>query len=105
MPRARILVVDDERNARDALRNLLTDEGYAVSEASDGIEALATLREEGADVILADVRMPRMDGLTLVRTAREEGIPGTFVMMTAFASVEAAVEAMRAGAENYLVKP
>jgi two-component system, NtrC family, response regulator len=105
MPRARILVVDDERNARDALRNLLTDEGYAVSEAGDGIEALATLREEGADVILADVRMPRMDGLTLVRTAREEGLPGTFVMMTAFASVEAAVEAMRAGAENFLTKP
>ena len=105
MPRARILVVDDEPNARDALRTLLTDEGYSVSEASDGIEALATLREEGADVILADVRMPRMDGLTLVRTAREEGLPGTFVMMTAFASVEAAVEAMRAGAENFLTKP
>ena len=105
MPRARILVVDDEPNARDALRTLLTDEGYSVSEASDGIEALATLREEGADVILADVRMPRMDGLTLVRTAREEGLPGTFVMMTAFASVETAVEAMRAGAENFLTKP
>jgi two-component system, NtrC family, response regulator len=105
MPRARVLVVDDEPNARDALRSLLTDEGYAVSEARDGVEALAFLREQGADVILADVRMPRMDGLTLVRTARAEGLPGTFVMMTAFASVETAVEAMRAGADNFLTKP
>jgi two-component system, NtrC family, response regulator len=105
MPRARVLVVDDEPNARDALRSLLSDEGYAVSEARDGVEALALLREQGADVILADVRMPRMDGLALVRTARAEGLPGTFVMMTAFASVEMAVEAMRAGADNFLTKP
>jgi two-component system NtrC family response regulator/two-component system response regulator HydG len=104
-PRARILVVDDEPNARDALRTLLTDEGFAVSEAGDGVEALATLRDQGADVVLADVRMPRMDGLQLVRSAREEGLPAAFVMMTAFASVETAVEAMRAGAENFLTKP
>ncbi len=56
-------------------------------------------------VVLADVRMPRMDGITLLRRAREGGSDAVFVMMTAFASVEAAVEAMRAGAENYLVKP
>jgi DNA-binding NtrC family response regulator len=105
MPRAHVLVVDDEPNARGALRTLLTEEGFQVSEAADGLEALSILREQKVDVTLADVRMPRMDGLALVRAAREEGLPGGFVMMTAFASVETAVEAMRAGAENFLTKP
>ena len=105
MTRPRILVVDDEPNARAGLRTILGEEGYAVSEASDGLEALEKLRAESFDVVLADIRMPRMDGVTLVRSAREEGIPSLFVMMTAFASIEIAVEAMRAGAENFLVKP
>jgi len=105
VPRARILVVDDEPNARAALRTLLAEEGYTVAEAADGMEALGILREQSMDIILADVRMPRMDGLALVRAARDEGIPGAFVMMTAFASVETAVEAMRSGAENFLTKP
>ena len=105
MPKARILVVDDEPNARAALRTILGEEGFAVSEASDGVEALEKLRVENVDVVLADIRMHRMDGVTLVRTARQEGIPALFVMMTAFASIETAVEAMRAGAENFLVKP
>ncbi len=105
VPRARILVVDDEPNARAALRTLLSEEGYSVAEAADGMDALEILREQSMDVILADVRMPRMDGVALVRAAREEGIPAAFVMMTAFATVETAVEAMRAGAENFLTKP
>jgi two-component system, NtrC family, response regulator len=105
MPKARVLVVDDEPNARDGLRTILEEEGFVVSEASDGVEAFNVLKEQGADVVLSDIRMPRMDGVTLVRRAREEGIPALFVMMTAFASIETAVEAMRAGAENFLVKP
>ena len=105
MASARILVVDDEPNARGALRTILTEEGYAVTEAGDGVEALTILREVGADLVLADVRMPRMDGLTLLREARENGIDSVFVVMTAFGSIELAVEAMRAGAENFLVKP
>ncbi len=105
MASARILVVDDEPNARGALRTILTEEGYTVSEAGDGVEALAVLRTAGADVVLADVRMQRMDGLTLLREARESGIDAAFVVMTAFGSIEMAVEAMRAGAETFLVKP
>ena len=101
----RILVVDDEQNARVALRTILTDEGYEVAEAADGEEALALLPGFAPAAVLADVRMPRMDGITLLKRAREQGSDAVFVMMTAFASVEAAVEAMRAGAENYLVKP
>jgi DNA-binding NtrC family response regulator len=101
----RILIADDEQNARTALRSLLTDEGYEVAEAADGEEALAKLQSFAPAAVLADVRMPRLDGISLLKRARELGYDAVFVMTTAFASVEAAVEAMRAGAENYLVKP
>jgi two-component system NtrC family response regulator/two-component system response regulator HydG len=101
----RILIADDEQNARTALRTLLQDEGYEVAEASDGEEALVKLQSFAPAAILADVRMPRLDGISLLKRARELGYDAVFVMTTAFASVEAAVEAMRAGAENYLVKP
>src|SRR6266496_2159263 len=101
----RILVVDDEQNARVALRTILTEEGYEIAEAADGEEALALLPGFAPAAVLADVRMPRMDGITLLKRAREQGSDAVFVMMTAFASVEAAVEAMRSGAESYLVKP
>jgi DNA-binding NtrC family response regulator len=105
MAKARILVVDDEQNARSALRTILSEEGYEISEAPDGEEGFAKLREISPDVVLADVRMPKLDGIGLLRKAKEHGSDASFVMMTAFASVEAAVEAMRLGAENYLVKP
>jgi two-component system, NtrC family, response regulator len=101
----RILVVDDEANARQALRDILSEEGYEVVEAADGEDALQLMQSFAPAAVLADVRMPRTDGITLLRKAREQGSDSVFVMMTAFASVEAAVEAMRAGAENYLVKP
>ena len=105
MPRARILVVDDELNARAALCTILSEEGYDITEAADGEDGLAKLAEVSPDVVLADVRMPKMDGLALLRKAKEQGSDANFIMMTAYASVEAAVEAMRLGAENYLVKP
>jgi two-component system, NtrC family, response regulator len=105
MAKARILVVDDEVNARAALRTILTEEGYEIDQAADGEEGLAKLSDFSPDVVLADVRMPKLDGLSLLRKAKEQGSEAAFVMMTAFASVEAAVEAMRLGADNYLVKP
>jgi two-component system NtrC family response regulator/two-component system response regulator HydG len=101
----RILIVDDERNARDALKSLLADEGYEVREASDGEEGLALLAEFRPDAVLCDVRMPKMDGLTLLERARQDGHEALFIMMTAFGSIETAVEAMRRGAEDYLTKP
>jgi DNA-binding NtrC family response regulator len=105
MSAQRILVVDDEDNARRAIATILGEEGYEVAEASNGEEALARLADFSPAVVLTDVRMPKMDGLTFLRKAREQGAEATFIMMTAFASVETAVEAMRAGAQNYLVKP
>ena len=103
--KTRILLVDDEQNARQALRTILEEEGYEIAEAPDGEEALKRLVEFAPAVVLTDVRMPKMDGISLVRKAREGGFDTTFVMMTAFASIGVAVEAMKAGAENFLVKP
>ena len=105
MASERILLVDDEENARSALRTLLGDEGYQIREAKDGEEALAQIAEFAPAVVLSDVRMPRMDGLVFLKKAKEQGSDAIFLMMTAYANVESAVEAMRAGAENYLVKP
>ena len=105
MPRERILVVDDEQNARSALRSILEEEGYEIADAEDGQVALSKLADFAPAVVLADVRMPNMDGLELLKKAREQGSDAIFMMMTAFATVEAAVEAMRLGAENYLTKP
>ncbi|HUJ26605.1 MAG TPA: response regulator, partial [Myxococcales bacterium] len=101
----RILLVDDEENARSALRTLLSEEGYQIREAKDGEEALAQLAEFAPAVVLADVRMPKMDGITFLKKAKEQGSDAIFLMMTAFANVESAVEAMRLGADNYLLKP
>lgn len=105
LPKARILVVDDEQNAREGLRTLLSEEGFEVHEAANGKEALAALSTFAPDIVLCDVRMPELDGISVLKEAKTQGFLGSFVMMTAFASIDTAVEAMRAGAENYLVKP
>jgi len=101
----RILVVAGQTEARTGLRDRLDAHGFAVSVVADGRDALAELRRQGADVVLSDVCLPGLDGVTLVRRAREEGLAALFVMMTDASGVEAAVEAMRAGAENLLIRP
>ncbi|MGE0792172.1 MAG: sigma-54-dependent transcriptional regulator [Sandaracinaceae bacterium] len=101
----RVLVVDDEDNARDALRELLADEGYEVCSAADGQEALDVLEEFDPEVVLTDLKMPRIDGLELLSRARPRLPHATFVVMTAFGSIDTAVEAIRRGAESYLTKP
>ncbi len=104
----RILVVDDEPNARAGLSTLLRAEGYEVAEASDGEEGLAQIASFGPAVVLTDVRMPKLDGIAMLRQALAGHGPGSdalFVVMTAFGTIESAVEAMREGAESYLLKP
>ena len=71
-PKGRILIVDDEANARSALAELMREEGYSVETAADGFKALPKLEEFGPDLLLTDLRMPGMDGLELMRKAREE---------------------------------
>ncbi len=105
MTKDRILIVVDEQNARNNLRTILAQEGYEIIEARDGEDALERLRESDPQIVLSDIRMPGMDGLALLKKAKEEGTKAIFLMMTDSLSVETAVEAMRSGAENYLLKP
>ncbi len=104
-PAPRVLVVDDEPHARRALVELLATDGYEVREASNGFKALGILLEWSTDVLLTDWRMPVMDGITLLKKARQEQPGLAVIVMTAFGSVESAVEAMKAGADDYLTKP
>ena len=101
----RILIVDDEASLRDALARILTAEGYEVRQAGDGKEALGILGAQPFDFILCDLRMPVMGGLELLREITARGIPGTVIMMSAFGTVETAVEAMKLGAYDYVSKP
>ena len=103
--RGRILVVDDEPSARSALHQLLSLEGYEVESAADGRAALLKLGAFEPDVVLTDLKMPGIDGLTLVEQGRAESPHTAFLVMTAFGSVDSAVAAIRLGAENYLTKP
>jgi two-component system response regulator AtoC len=101
----RILVVDDEESMRDVLRRILTAEGYEVTLAAGGRDALAKLAGERFDFLLCDIRMPEMGGLDLLREIGARRIPGTVIMMSAFGTVETAVEAMKLGAYDYISKP
>jgi DNA-binding NtrC family response regulator len=101
----RILVVDDEVNARTALAELLRDEGYEVETAADAFKALGKLEAFSPDVVLSDLKMPGMDGIELVKKIQVMEDAPAVVVMTAFGAVQSAVDAMRAGAAEYLTKP
>jgi DNA-binding NtrC family response regulator len=103
--RGRILIVDDEANARGALSEILREEGYATETAADGFKALGKLEEFTPDVILTDLKMPGLDGIAFMEKARGAAPGSVFVVMTAFGTISSAVEAMKKGAENYLLKP
>ncbi len=102
---ARVLIVDDEANARTALAELLRDDGFSVETAADGFKALPKLEEFAPDLLLTDLKMPGMDGMELMRKARELLPDLVSVVMTAHGAVETAVTAMRQGAADYLNKP
>jgi two-component system, NtrC family, response regulator HydG len=101
----RILVVDDEEIVRDSLRAWFEMEGYVVGVAPGGKEALACLAEGHWDLFILDVKMPGMDGLELQRRIREAFPLAVIIIMTAYASVDSAVQAMKEGAHDYISKP
>lgn len=104
--KANILVVDDENAIRYSVSKTLQRVGYMVREASSGEEALNMMKTDNFDVILTDIRMPPgIDGVELVRRIKETDPDTVVVLMTAFPSLSTAVEALRLGAHDYLIKP
>jgi len=101
----KILIVDDEPDICRALEFLLKGEDYAVSSAVSGEAAIEKLKTESFDVVLTDMKMGKVDGMTVLEKARGISLDTMVIMMTAFASVESAVEAMKRGAADYIVKP
>ena len=101
----RILIAEDDRNTREGLVELLSDEGYEVTGVTDGEQAYETARKRHFDVLLTDMKMPRVNGLNLIKRVTGTSPETSIIMMTAFATVETAVKAMRDGAFSYLTKP
>ncbi len=102
---AGILIVDDEERMRHLLSIMLSRRGYRVNQAGDGVEALEMLQTAPYDVVITDIKMPRMDGIQLLNRITELQMPCPVVFITAFATVDSAVEAMRQGAADYISKP
>ena len=103
--RKQILVVDDEANLRRVLTAQLTRDGYDVHSAEDGEAGLAFLREHHIDLVITDLRMPKLDGMDLLRAALRDDASRPVVMMTAHGTVDTAVEALKTGAFDYITKP
>ena len=104
-PKASVLIAEDEPQAREALRALLEDEGYSIIAASDGVEAAELLEKSVVEAAIIDIRMPRKDGLALLREIKELPSPPAVLIMTAYGNSAAAIEAMALGAFDYLTKP
>ena len=100
-----ILIVDDEQEIRDSLSEVLTDEGFLTYTAENGAVALEMMKEIHYDIIISDIKMPELDGVTLLQKVKEQA-PDTFVILvTSYGSTETAINAMRMGAIDYILKP
>ena len=102
---ARILVVDDEKSIRYVLKDILEHEGYEVVEVENGADALKRIEDEVFDVVLCDIKMPKMDGIEVLEKANEIAPDVPFIMVSAHGNIEIAVEATKKGAFDFLVKP
>ena len=105
MPQPKVLIADDERSITDGLSAILTDEGYEVEIALDGQRALERLMAESYGVILADLKMPKLDGISLLKELQQRAIPTECIIITGQATVDSAVQSMRQGAYDYIEKP
>ena len=105
MSTSRILLIDDEENFRHMLSVILKKRGYDVETAKNGIEGLKKVETGSYDTVLCDIRMPEMDGLEFLKEAQKAGCESTIIMMSAFGTLDTAVEAMKLGAYDYISKP
>jgi len=101
----KILIIDDDVGLRKSLTLILSDAGYDVVQAEDGEQGLATAKEQSPDVILCDVRMPKLGGLEFLEAYREAGGSALILVMTAYGGLDLAMEAMKKGAYDYIPKP
>ncbi|MFO7929089.1 MAG: response regulator [Candidatus Humimicrobiaceae bacterium] len=101
----KILIVDDEQNIRKTLKQCLANEGYDIDIAVNGEEALKKIKDDNFDLVLLDIKMPGMNGMEVLNKLRERKDSTNVVMMTAYGTVERAVEAMKLGAIDFLSKP
>ena len=101
----KILVVDDERGLREVLSIMLKRAGYAVTEASDGEEAIGHISKEIFDLVITDLRMPKADGMAVLKAVKSSSPETVVLVITAFATADSAVDAMKQGAYDYLTKP
>ena len=97
MTDTKILIIDDERNTREGLQEALAD-NYDVTLAEDGLKGLALLKEKPVDIVLTDLRMPGLDGMAFTREVASWDNPPLIIMLTAYGSVQTAVEALKIGA-------
>lgn len=102
---AEILIVDDERGALKNLTHVLKREGYRVSAASTGRSGMKMLGERAFDLVLTDLRMEKFDGMDILRYCRERHPDAAVIMITGYATVDSAVDAMKEGAFHYIAKP
>ncbi|MEP5106503.1 MAG: response regulator, partial [Ekhidna sp.] len=102
---AKILVVDDEKSIRDALADILTEEKYEVLTAEDGEDGWNKLQAEKIDLVLCDIKMPKMDGMELLGKVSDDGLDVPFVMISAHGTIDTAVDATKKGAYDFIQKP
>src|SRR5262249_18864450 len=101
----KVLIADDEQAITSGLSAILSDEGYTVEIAPDGQKALERLADERYGVVLADLKMPKLDGLGLLRELQQKEIPTECIIITGQATVDSAVQATQQGADDYIQKP
>ena len=100
-----ILIIDDEENMRHMLQTMLKRHGYAISTAKNGAEGLAFIADQRFDFVLCDVKMPQMNGMEFLKAGRDHLLTSTVIMMSAYGSIDMAIEAMKLGAYDFVSKP
>jgi diguanylate cyclase (GGDEF)-like protein len=101
----KILIVDDEKGARETIGDYLAEDGFSVETTDTGMKAMEILQQSSFDLIISDLRMPGMDGIALTRNIKAMGIDAPIIVITGFATIEHAVESMKAGAFDFITKP
>ena len=105
MAKERILIVDDEKNIVSSLTSILSDEGYEVSMAGDGIEALELIQKDPPDLVILDIWLPGMDGIEVLKTLKSYNLGVEVLIMSGHGTIDTAIKATKLGAQDFIEKP